>query len=88
MQFIGRYLLMPKQKDHYSIDELIKIFEQHTYEAEENQKEWLRSFKENNPGAPIPAHIEDDFNICRAFLTFSREIKDIKESLKHLKLHS
>jgi hypothetical protein len=79
---------MPKQKDRYSIEELIKTFEQHTCKAEENQKELVKSFKENNPGKPLPHLLKDSFNICRAFLTFSREIKDIKEDLKNLKLHS
>jgi hypothetical protein len=76
---------MPKQKDRYSIEALIKTFEEHAVKSEKDNEEWIRLFKETYPGEPLPPHMENDFNICRAFLTFSREIKDLKESLKSAK---
>jgi hypothetical protein len=79
---------MQEQKDRYNIDELIKIFKRHTIKLEKNNKELIRSFTKNYPGEPIPAHLKDDFNLSRALLTFSREIKDLKKRLRRLKPHS
>jgi hypothetical protein len=79
---------MPREKDPYSLEELIKTFGEHTEKAQKNHEACVRLFMENNPDTQLPDHLKDDFNICKALLTFSREIKDLKESLKALKPHS
>lgn len=58
----------------YEIEELIKKFKDHAAQAEKNQEEWKKSFQDNNPGAVMPEHLKDDFNLPQALHDICVEI--------------
>jgi hypothetical protein len=62
----------------YSIDDLIKTFTEHSARARLNLEAQKEIFRENNPGVPLPSYMLDDFNICEAFLSIVKEIKQMK----------
>lgn len=57
--------------DKYTLDFLIQTFEDHTIQSERNKAEYR-----SKNGEPT---YDDSFNICKAFLTFAKEIKELKE---------
>jgi hypothetical protein len=65
--------------DYYSLEFLINTFTEHEIRAKENQKKIIDSFKENNPGAPLPDHMTDDFNLPKALLAICKEILALKD---------
>lgn len=60
----------------YSIDSLIEIFQKHAVEFD----------KKNHPDSEIPDHMRDNFNICYAFLTFSRLIKNLSRQMEDFQI--
>jgi hypothetical protein len=52
------------KEEDYTIDFLIKIFSKHAEEYRNNSSDQI---------------INNDFNICEAFLVFAKEIKALKE---------
>jgi hypothetical protein len=41
----------------------------------------IEMFKENNPGEPLPEHMQDDFNICDAFCAICKEILELQNKV-------
>lgn len=72
------------QEKTYSMDYLIENFADHTIKTEKAREDMIKSFKENNPDQPLPDHMKDEFNVCKALLTLSVEIKRIAEELTDL----
>jgi hypothetical protein len=66
--------------DDYSLEFLVKTFSEHEVRSRENQKEQFKNFMENNPGAPVPDHMIDDFNLPKALLSICNEILALKSS--------
>jgi hypothetical protein len=62
--------------ENYTLDYMIKVFTDHVEKTEKDRKD--------HPERHIPR--EDDnfpeFNICKAFLTFSKELKNLKEEIR------
>lgn len=66
----------------YSIEELIKTFEEHAVTARKNSKEMLKEFLKNNPGEPVPAWYLDEFVLPQALADMCKEIVRIKSSVR------
>lgn len=64
----------------YSIDNLIKAFEEHHWKSLELNKKLAKKFQENNPGEPIPDAFTDDFSLPLALKSICQEIKNLKDS--------
>jgi hypothetical protein len=58
----------------YELQEMIKAFTKHAEQADKNQKEWIKSFQDNNPGVPMPDHLTDDFSLPKALASICVEI--------------
>lgn len=66
----------------YTLEELFDKFQGHTILAERQRKEWIASFKENNPTEPLPEHMMEDFNLPLALSCLCEEILDIKSKIR------
>jgi len=60
---------------------LINTFQEHEIRSKENQKHQIEQFMENNPGAPLPEHMLDDFNLPKALLSICNEILTLKNKV-------
>lgn len=65
----------------YSIRELIKTFEAHAKEAEVNQENMRKRFRENNPEEPFPDYMNDTFSLPAALVSICKAIKNHDETL-------
>lgn len=66
---------------NYTIKYLVELFAEHSIKAEKNNEKTIEMFKENNPGEPLPEHMQDDFNICDAFCAICKEILELKNKV-------
>jgi len=62
----------------YKIEELVDKFVEHARTAEKNQKDLLAQFKVNNPGKPLPEHLQDDFNLPLALASMCSLLLHLK----------
>lgn len=62
----------------YSLETLPATFATHARIANEINQQQLAAFIENNPGAPIPDHFKNPFNIALALSIMSQAIVDLQ----------
>jgi len=61
----------------YKLDFLIDTFLKHAEEADKNNRQLRKQFKEMNPKEPIPDHMKDEFNLPMALATICYEIQKL-----------
>jgi hypothetical protein len=64
----------------YSIESLIKIFEEHTLKADEHHIISKKKYIENYPHSDLPEHLKEEyFNLPKALYTLCLKIKELQE---------
>lgn len=65
----------------YSLEELIKTFQEHTDIAREQNERLVMEFMEDNPEEDIPAWFRPDFMITLALKSMCEEILRLKNRM-------
>lgn len=71
-----------RQDADYTLEFLIKTFDEHTKQSVILREEEKQRFFEYNPGEKLPAHYDETFNFPQALSLICSEILKLKEEIK------